>query len=115
MLVDDQQGFLDLARMLLQAQPGIRVIGEATSGEEAIVLLHRLKPKAVVIDVQMPGMTGFEAARKLLEISPDLRIVIVSNFDDPEYTILTQSIGAQGFFSKKAFPVETIARLLRGP
>lgn len=114
LLIDDQQSFLDLTRLLLEVEPGIHVIGEAHSGEEAIQLLSKFEPDGVVLDVQMPGINGFETARRLLEISPELRVIIMSSMHDREYESLAQSVGARAFFSKRDFSAENVARLLRG-
>jgi DNA-binding NarL/FixJ family response regulator len=114
MLVDDQQAFLDLARSLLAGQPGIEIVGEAMSGEEAVALLQTLKPEAVIVDVQMPGINGFETTRRLMKNAPDLRVIIMSAYEDPEYGALARTVGARGFFSKRTFPVEQVANALQG-
>ena len=78
LLVDDQPDFLRLARELLDGHAGIRVVGEVTSGEEALALVPALAPDVVVLDVEMPRMHGFEAARRLRAAAPGL------TSDDPQ-------------------------------
>jgi DNA-binding NarL/FixJ family response regulator len=112
LLVDDQPHFLRLARARLTREPGLRVVGEATSGEEAIRLVPPLNPEAVLLDVEMPGMDGFEAARRLRALAPALRIILTSGSDDPRYGTVASRLGAV-FLPKKSLSIEAVLRLLR--
>lgn len=112
LLVDDQAAFRGLARALLAGCPGVDVVGEAGSGEEALELLSVLKPEAVILDVQLPGMNGFETAWRMLGISPGLRVVMVSGWDF-EYEALARSVGAKAFLLKKHFSAETVLAALQ--
>jgi DNA-binding NarL/FixJ family response regulator len=111
LLVDDQAAFRGLARALLGGHPTISIVGEASSGEEALALLPELKPEAVILDVQLPGMNGFETAWRLLEASPGIRIVIISGYDF-QYEALARSVGAAAFLPKKQFSAEAVLRAL---
>ena len=112
MLVDDQPEFLQLAKMLLDQHPGLHVVGEADSGEGALALLSQVQPDAAIVDVHMPGMNGFEAARQLLRQSPQLQVILVSAFDDAQFSALARQSGAVAFLTKKAFSPEAIAQVL---
>jgi two-component system invasion response regulator UvrY len=114
LLVDDQAAFRQLARALLSAHPAVLIVGEATSGEEALSLLPTLKPDAVILDVQLPGMNGFEAAWRMLELSPGLRVVIISGYDF-QYEALARTVGAVAFLPKKQFSTEAILSALELP
>lgn len=112
LLVDDQPEFRLLARLLLDGQPGVQVIGEAASGEEALELVPRLRPQVVLLDVQMGGMNGFETARRLMDLVPSLRIIITSSDEDPTYEALAQAAQALGFLPKKALSHTALQQLL---
>ncbi len=115
LLVDDQPEFLQLARLLLSAHPGLIVAGEARSGEEALTLLQRLRPEVVLLDIQLPGQNGFEVARRLRARVPGLQLVLVSVLADPQYAALAAAVGARGFLAKKELSAEAVLRLLAPP
>jgi two-component system invasion response regulator UvrY len=111
LLVDDQAAFRQLARALLSVHPAVLIVGEAASGEEALALLPALKPDAVILDVQLPGMNGFEAAWRMLDVSPGLRVVMISGYDF-QYEALARTVGAVAFLPKKQFSSEAILQAL---
>ncbi|MDF1655823.1 MAG: UvrY/SirA/GacA family response regulator transcription factor [Coxiellaceae bacterium] len=102
MLVDD----LDLVRTgikkMLDEAAGIKVIGEATSGEEAVKLARSVKPNVVLMDVKMPGIGGFEATRKLIRMDPDIKVLIVTVCDNDLYPARLLQVGASGYLTKGA-------------
>lgn len=112
LLVDDQSAFRRLGRALLSGHPGVCVVGEASSGEEALALLPLLRPNAVVLDVQLPGMNGFEVAWRMLEADPGLRVIMISAYDF-QYEALARAVGAVGYLSKREFSAEAILSLLQ--
>jgi DNA-binding NarL/FixJ family response regulator len=111
-VVDDEPAFLDIAQSLLAAQPGVRVVGTASSGQEAIDLVPELEPELVILDVQMPGMSGFETARRLVRSTNGVRVVMVSAHDEPQYEAIAMAAGASGFLTKKSFLSDGIGRFL---
>jgi two-component system invasion response regulator UvrY len=78
MTVDDQWAFLDVAREVIEATPGFRFLGEASSGEEAVEVVQDLRPDLVLVDVRMPGMNGFETARRITETCQESVVVLIS-------------------------------------
>ena len=78
MVVDDQPPFRRAARAVIDATPGFEAVADAESGPEALRHAEQLKPDLVLIDVNMPGMDGFETARRLTESRPDCVVVLVS-------------------------------------
>lgn len=75
---DDDAGFRDVVRGLIENTPGFMLVGEASSGEEAVAAVPRLHPDLVLMDVRMSGMGGIEAARKLLRGDPEMIVVLMS-------------------------------------
>lgn len=102
LVVDDH----DLVRMgitrMLTDISGIKVVGEAASGEEAIRLARELQPQVVLMDVKMPGIGGLEATRKLLRQDPDLRILAVTVCDEEPFPSRLLKAGAAGYLTKGA-------------
>ncbi len=91
---------------VLAATPEFEVVAEAATGVEAIELVRRHAPQVVVLDISMPGMSGLEAAATLRAGSPELRILILSVHDHPEYVMESVRAGANGYLRKDAEPRE---------
>ena len=109
LIVDDQALVRMGFRMLLDAEPGITVVGEAATGAEALELAARLRPHVVLMDVRMPGLDGIATTRALLEVSPDSRVIILTTFDLDEYAFGGLRAGASGFLVKDTRPAELLA------
>lgn len=112
MVVDDH----DLVRAgisrMLADQPGIRVIAEASSGEEALTLAQEDEPDVVLMDVKMPGMGGLEATRRLLRLNDGIRVIAVTVCDEEPYPSRLLRAGAAGYISKGA-DIEEMMRAIR--
>jgi len=91
-------------RDILEAEPRFAVVGEAASGEEALEMVRMLKPDIVLMDVNMPGMGGLEAAQLVKRAAPDVRIVMVTAHDEPAFLFEALRCGAQGFLPKNVRP-----------
>lgn len=100
MLVDDHELVRIGIRRLLQDISGIKVIGEASNGEEAIRLAKELIPDVVIMDIQMPGIGGLEATRKLLRHNPDIKILALTVCEDEPYPSRLLQAGAAGYITK---------------
>ncbi|MCS5722287.1 response regulator transcription factor [Herbiconiux sp. CPCC 203407] len=111
LLVDDQQLIRLGMRMVLEADPGFEVVGEAGDGHEALAAVARLRPDVVLMDVRMPGMDGIEATRRVVEAHPESRIIILTTFDLDEYAFAGLNAGASGFLLKDAQPAELAAAI----
>ena len=84
LIVDDHPMFRNGMRALLAADASTEVAGEATTGEEAIALAASLQPDVILMDIQMPGVSGIEATRQILHTSPHIRILVVTMFEDDQ-------------------------------
>lgn len=115
LLVDDEPGFLALALGMLYDERNIQVVGHAATGEEALALLPELRPEVVIVDVNMPGMSGFEVAGRVREASPAIRLIMVSTSHDPQYDSLARSVGAVAFLSKHKFSAAGVLAVLEEP
>ncbi len=101
-LVDDQQMVRVGLKMILESEDDIVVCCEAASGEAAIAAIAEHRPDVVLMDIRMPGMDGLAATREVLRVAPDVRIVILTTFDDDEYLYGALRAGASGFLLKSA-------------
>jgi DNA-binding NarL/FixJ family response regulator len=102
LLVDDHTLFREGIRALLSAEPDIEVVGEAADGKQAIELAEKVSPDIVVMDLVMPGMNGMQAAQQLHDTHPDIKILILSMYDDDEYIYQILRAGASGYVLKRA-------------
>ena len=112
LIADDQAMVRAGFAAILDAQPDIEVVGQASDGEEAVALSHRLRPDLVLMDVRMPGMNGLEATRLLMDpparIEHRPRVVILTTFDIDEYVHDALAAGASGFLLKDAPPADLV-------
>jgi DNA-binding NarL/FixJ family response regulator len=76
--VDDQETFRDAMRQVIAATPGFSLVGEAASGEDALMAVEELKPQLVLMDVRMPGIGGIQAAETLAHTHPEVMVVLIS-------------------------------------
>ncbi len=110
LIVDDQALIRSGLRMILEAEPGLTVIGEAGDGKEAIQAATRQRPDVVLMDIRMPTMDGIEATRRLnaSALDPKPRVLILTTFDLDEYVYAAIRAGASGFLLKDAPPDDLI-------
>ncbi|MDX1900853.1 MAG: UvrY/SirA/GacA family response regulator transcription factor [Gammaproteobacteria bacterium] len=108
LLVDDHELVRIGIRRLLEDVSSIQVVGEASTGEDAIKLSRELLPDVVLMDVQMPGIGGLEATRKMLRHNPDLRILALTVCNDEPYPSRFLQAGAAGYITKGCDPDEMI-------
>jgi DNA-binding NarL/FixJ family response regulator len=99
-IADDHKFFRDGVRALLDAQADMECVGEAATGEEVIRLSAELQPDVVLMDVQMPGMSGVEATRKIVSSSPQIRVLVVTMFEDDHLVFAAMRAGARGYLLK---------------
>lgn len=102
LLVDDQPAVLDGLRMRLELEPDLTIVGEACDGQEAVALAQALVPDVVVMDVEMPGLDGIEAAKQLRTKIPVLAIVMLSIHCGATTQSRAREAGAVAFVEKRA-------------
>jgi two-component system, NarL family, response regulator NreC len=112
LLVDDQAVVRRAIRTLLKQTPGIRVVGEARDGREGVAMALRLDPDVVLMDIGMPVMNGIEATRRIHEVAPRSRILILSSHTDDDYIKAVISMGAVGYILKQSV-LSDLARAIR--
>jgi DNA-binding NarL/FixJ family response regulator len=105
---DDQALVRGGIKMILEAQPDINVVGEAADGVQAVDLATRLHPDVVLMDIRMPRLDGIEATRRLVEVAPETRIVILTTFGLDRYVYEGLQAGASGFVLKDSPPSELV-------
>ena len=109
LLADDQPLLRRGFRMILEAEDGVAVTGEAGDGAEAVELARRVKPDVVLMDIRMPGTDGIEATRRITEAQPEVRVLVLTTFDLDEYAFGALRAGASGFLLKDVRPHELVA------
>ena len=101
LVVDDH----DVVRMgicsLIGQVPGVKVIGQGASGEQALVMARELRPDLVIMDIRMPGMGGLEATRRLLMANPEIKVIVVTMVDDEIRPMHLMKAGAVGYITKR--------------
>ncbi|HBY09552.1 MAG TPA: DNA-binding response regulator [Chloroflexi bacterium] len=100
LLVDDQRLMRDGLRTLLELESDFEVVGEAENGAQALESYRQLTPDVILMDIRMPQMDGVEATRRLREIDPEARVIILTTFDDNEYVFEGLRAGALGYLLK---------------
>jgi DNA-binding NarL/FixJ family response regulator len=105
-VADDQEPVRTGLRLLLAAQPGIEVVGEAADGVEAVRLAQRVRPDVALVDIRMPGLNGIEVTSLLAgdRVADPIAVVVITTFDLDEYVHGALRAGAKGFLLKESGP-----------
>jgi len=111
-VVDDQPIFRDILRGVLTRTGHFQFVGEAQDGAEALDLYNRVRPDVVIMDVQMPGMSGFATTVRIIEEHPDATVILTSMSGDPSYAGVATEAGARGFLPKRNFDPQMVLGLL---
>ncbi len=104
LLADDHAVVRSGLRMLLEAQPDMEIVAEAENGRETIDKVLAFQPDIVLMDIEMPGMNGIEATRKIKEESPETAVLALTMYEDDQYFFEMLKAGAAGYIPKRAAP-----------
>jgi DNA-binding NarL/FixJ family response regulator len=108
LIADDHPVFRRGMRAILGAEPDTELVGEAMDGEEAVELALELSPHVILMDLNMPKVTGIEATRRILEVSPNTAILMLTMFEDDKSIFAAMRAGAHGYVLKGADGAETL-------
>ncbi len=114
MIVDDQEPMRQMVRKLLDGQMGFSVVAEARDGDEALSIVDDVAPDLVLMDVQMPGMDGFETAAEMLKRIPGLSVAMASMDGNEEFPRIALELGAIGFLKKRDLTAAALRDMLNG-
>lgn len=112
LIADDHAVVREGLRAVLGSEPDMEVVGEAATGKEVLERAAELRPDVILMDIQMPGINGIEASRRILEASPKVGVVVLTMFEDDESVFSAMRAGARGYVLKGAHPSE-ILKVLR--
>ncbi len=111
LVVDDQAPFRFAARAVLRRLEGFEFAGEASSGPEAIELVDRLHPALVLMDINMPEMSGIEATRQIVSAHPEVVVILCSTYDAADLPPAASASGATAYVNKERLASDTIRQL----
>lgn len=112
-IVDDQPPFREAARLVVDLLDDFDVVGEATSGEEALAVVEALSPDLVLMDINLPGMSGVEATRRLRAAHPEVVTVLVSTYEVEDLPRGADSSGALAYVHKEHLDADLVEQLWR--
>jgi two-component system response regulator NreC len=108
LLVDDHEVVRTGLQMLLESEPGMNIIGQASSGQEAFDLVEQLHPDVVVMDISLPDVSGIEATRRIKLKHPETLVVALTIHEDEQYFFEMLKAGASGYVPKRAAPADLV-------
>lgn len=114
LIVDDQAPFRLAAAAVVRATKGFSVVGEARSGEEAVELADSLAPQLVLMDINMDGIGGIEATRRITDAHPSMRVVLLSTYDVDSLPADVATSGAAAYVHKEQFGPDVLSHAWAG-
>ena len=113
LIVDDQLPFREASRMVVEMTDGFEVAAEAVNGEQAVEMARALGPDLVLMDVQMPGIDGLEATRRIRELEKPPHVVVMSTHESGDYQETSLRAGAAAFIAKSEFGMDALTEVWR--
>jgi DNA-binding NarL/FixJ family response regulator len=111
LVVDDHTLFREGLAALLEAAPGIQVVGEAGNGVEALALAQKQQPDVILMDIMMPELNGIQATRRILQVRPETGIIMLTMLEDDDSLFAAMCAGARGYILKGADKAEVLATI----
>jgi DNA-binding NarL/FixJ family response regulator len=112
LIVDDQPPFRDVARTLVSLLSGWRVVAEAESGEDAVAAVERTRPSVVLMDINLPGISGIEATRRITASWPQVRVILLSTYAADDLPADALNCGAAAYIRKEDLTPRRLRELL---
>jgi len=114
LVVDDQEPFRAAARFVVRATAGMQVVGEVETGEEAVAMAESLRPHLVLMDINLPGMSGLEATRRIVESRPGTAVLLMSTYSAEDLPAQARSCGARGYVHKSNLTPDVLLATVDG-
>ncbi len=114
LVVDDQAPFRAIARQVVELTPGFTVAGEAESGEDAVRLAATLSPRLILMDINLPGISGIEATRQIVAAAPDVFVILLSTYRESDLPADALESGARRYVHKEDFEPAVLLDAIAG-
>lgn len=108
LVCDDHELFREGVKTVLNSRPDFQVVGEASNGKEAVAMAMRLEPRVVLLDISMPILKGFDAARRIRKARPAMKILILTVYEDEDLVARCLDAGASGYVLKDSPPLQLV-------
>ena len=114
LIVDDQPPFRDAARTVVSVLKGWQVVAEAATGEDAVELARTTGPALILMDINLPGISGIEATRRIVAAAPDARVVLLSTYQADDLPADAMACGAAAYVRKEDLTPRVLRAVLQG-
>lgn len=114
LVVDDQEPFRAAARFVVRATAGMQVVGEVETGEEAVAVAESLRPQLVLMDINLPGISGLEATRRIVDGRPETAVLLMSTYSAEDLPAQARSCGARGYVHKSNLTPDVLLAIVDG-
>ncbi|HEX5994908.1 MAG TPA: response regulator transcription factor [Jiangellales bacterium] len=114
LVVDDQAPFRAAARFVIRATAGMEVAGEVETGEEAVAMAESLRPRLVLMDINLPGISGIEATRQIVDGRPETAVLLMSTYSAEDLPVEARSCGARGYVHKSNLTPDVLLAVVDG-
>jgi DNA-binding NarL/FixJ family response regulator len=114
LVVDDQEPFRAAARFVVRATSGLEVVGEAATGEQALDLAAELHPYLVLMDINLPGISGIEATRQMVKGQPNTAVLLMSTYSAEDLPAEARTCGARGYVHKSDLTPDVLLAVVDG-
>ena len=115
LIVDDQPPFRSVARTLVSMISGWQVVAEAATGEEAVSMAELHRPDVILMDINLPGISGMEATRRIVQAQPSVKVALVSTYAADDLPADALDCGARSYFRKEDLTPRLLRELLNAP